>query len=965
MTYQVAVFDGKNWVSLRGDKGEQGASIRILGSLPGTHDLPASGSEGDSYLIHGNLHVWDEVNQGWVDVGTIQGPQGEPGIPGPAGSKGEKGDAGSSATVQVGTVTTATPGGLAKVTNRGTAGHAILDFEIPTGAAGPTGDKGDQGDAATIAIGGVTDTQPGTNATVVNVGTDQAAVLHFGIPRGQTGAPGADGARGPAGFDGADGAPGQAATIAIGQTSSGAVGTSPVVVNSGSPTNAVLEFTIPVGATGPRGNDGADGQSATISIGTVSSGASPSVTNVGTASSAVLNFVLQKGDKGDQGDPGQDGSGVTIQGTLDGGTFPPSGPHADGDMYIIGNPIPAGSPAGSATGDGVVYNGGAWTNVGPITGPQGPQGAVGPAGPSAVSTDLGNYASLGTDNLIFVPTPTIPTGSSANPEALGSVHPGSSVQFSKADHVHPLPTAAQVGAAAASHSHSTSDVSGLAAVAVSGNYGDLLGAPAQYTLPTASDSVLGGVKIGSGITIDGSGVISAAAATVDPATTTTAGIVTLADASAITSGDAGKVVTAAQLRGEVDLKASIASPTFTGSATIPGGSVSAPGLRFTGDSDTGVYQEAAGTVNVTANGSQRLSIGSAVTVPAGTTFNAGGNAYPQGTGTNGQVLTTDGAGALTWQDAAGSISPATSSTLGGVIIGTGLSVQGDGTIDVTYPTATTTTLGVVALADASHITAGSTGRVVDAAQLKSEADKRLPLSGGTMTGDISFTSGVSIGAESANVFAVDTAGVKRMQIGGTGQTNFYGNVVADGSLRVGGGASAHSYANYSVGATWYGHLITPPTAGELNATSTYAALRTALFPTGAATATAYGVQSVVNAEAGKTRWSFYTSGTAPSYLGNCQFNVGSQAAPSVSFLADPDSGMFSGGTDILGFSTGGASRLFIDAAGQIYTPAGYTPTTDNSLVTKEYLEDAFTVLTQAAYDALGTPDPTKIYLIQG
>jgi hypothetical protein len=41
----------------------------------------------------------------------------------------------------------------------------------------------------------------------------------------------------------------------------------------------------------------------------------------------------------------------------------------------------------------------------------------------------------------------------------------------------------------------------FAAVATSGAYSDLTGTPAAYSLPTATASVLGGVKIGSGVTI--------------------------------------------------------------------------------------------------------------------------------------------------------------------------------------------------------------------------------------------------------------------------------------------------------------------------------------------------------------------------------------------------------------------------------------------------------------------------------
>ena len=51
----------------------------------------------------------------------------------------------------------------------------------------------------------------------------------------------------------------------------------------------------------------------------------------------------------------------------------------------------------------------------------------------------------------------------------------------------------------------------LAAVAKSGSYEDLKNKPtipAAYTLPTASTSVLGGVKVGSGLSIDANGVLS-------------------------------------------------------------------------------------------------------------------------------------------------------------------------------------------------------------------------------------------------------------------------------------------------------------------------------------------------------------------------------------------------------------------------------------------------------------------------
>lgn len=55
------------------------------------------------------------------------------------------------------------------------------------------------------------------------------------------------------------------------------------------------------------GVQGAKGDAATVTVGTVTvgeAGSDPSVTNVGTSAAAVLNFVIPKGDKGDKGDTG-------------------------------------------------------------------------------------------------------------------------------------------------------------------------------------------------------------------------------------------------------------------------------------------------------------------------------------------------------------------------------------------------------------------------------------------------------------------------------------------------------------------------------------------------------------------------------------------------------------------------------------------------------------------------------------
>ena len=61
------------------------------------------------------------------------------------------------------------------------------------GKPGPVGPKGDDGLAATIQVGTVTTGAAGTNAEVTNVGTENAAVFNFTIPKGDTGEAGSGG----------------------------------------------------------------------------------------------------------------------------------------------------------------------------------------------------------------------------------------------------------------------------------------------------------------------------------------------------------------------------------------------------------------------------------------------------------------------------------------------------------------------------------------------------------------------------------------------------------------------------------------------------------------------------------------------------------------------------------------------------------------------------------------------------
>jgi hypothetical protein len=747
----LAVWDGQRWISIKGEKGDPGTSLTVKGTKPTPADLPATSTAGEAWIVAGAMYVFDGT--AWNNIGNVSGPKGDPGIQGPKGDAGVAGAAGkdgTSATVRVGTVAE----GPVAVTNTGTNAAAVLNFTIPKGDPGSAGPKGDAGATPAISIGTTTTLATGSPATVTQTGTTLAPVLSFGIPTGPKGDAGAAGTTGVAGKDGTNGT---AATVTVGTVKTLAAGQPVTVVNSGTSSAAVLDISIPQGSQGIQGVAGADGKAATVALGTVTQGTTLGVTNSGTSSAAVFNFTLVKGDKGDTGAAGKDGSGVTITGTQNGGTWPPTSPYTKGDMILIGTPVPTGVPAGTVTGHGMVYDGAAWANVGAIQGPAGPTGPIGPAGPQAVSADANNYSRLGTDSKVYTPTPTIPAAAVANPLTDGTAAPGVSLKYAREDHVHPLPTLTALGAAAATHTHPATAVTGLATVATSGKYSDLTGAPAAFTLPEASATTLGGIKVGTGLSIATGGVLSATAQSPVDATTTVKGVVMLADATAITAGTTGKIPDAGQLKAQVDPKAPSASPTFTGTVHIPAGTAAAPSLVFTGDVDTGVFAPSANSVGLAAGGVSAVEA-TATGVTLHGTMTAGGLKYPATKGTKDQVLASDGAGNVEWHTVTAGTSytlpAATALALGGVKVAdpAAITLGAAGyVVDAaqlkaaayTLPDATASKVGGVTLADVAAITAGTSGKVVDAAQLKAANDLRVKKAGDTMTGQLIVDTGRS------------------------------------------------------------------------------------------------------------------------------------------------------------------------------------------------------------------------------
>ena len=128
-----------NGVQLVGDK--TSAELE-LATMQEVHDIDAKVSEEQAERIAAD-------NALEAKIAAI--PEGPAGPQGPAGPKGDAGE---------------------------------------TGPEGPAGPQGPSGKSATITVGNTTTLPAGSEATVVNVGTDEAAILNFGIPKGADGSGG-------------------------------------------------------------------------------------------------------------------------------------------------------------------------------------------------------------------------------------------------------------------------------------------------------------------------------------------------------------------------------------------------------------------------------------------------------------------------------------------------------------------------------------------------------------------------------------------------------------------------------------------------------------------------------------------------------------------------------------------------------------------------------------------------------
>ena len=205
-----------------------------------------------------------------------------------------------------------------------------------------------------------------------------------------------------------------------------------------------------------------------------------------------------------------------------------------------------------------------------------------------------------------------------------------------------------------------------------------------YTLPTASSSTLGGVKIGTGITIDSSGNVSVNDNSHAHTITNVTGLQTALDGKAASSHTHSSYVNQNAFSNVLVGDTTIASDTTTDTLELVAGS----NVTITPDANNDkITITAKDTTYSNMKGATSSAAGTAGLVPAPVS------------GENTKFLRGDG----TWQTAY-TLPTASSSTLGGVKIGTGINVS-SGTISL--PTASSSTLGGVKIGTGISISSGT------------------------------------------------------------------------------------------------------------------------------------------------------------------------------------------------------------------------------------------------------------------
>lgn len=339
-------------------------------------------------------------------------------------------------------------------------------------------------------------------------------------------------------------------------------------------------------------------------------------------------------------------------------------------------------------------------------------------------------------------------------------------------------------------------VGGLSTVAVSGSYNDLLNVPTVFPIPTASASTLGGIKVGAFLAVDINGVLSATPGFTSinagntqltseiGALNILAGNNITLDVNALTnsitinssgggggSGSVGNGTTGTLSVYFTKNNVTGTNLTSDGESLVVPGQLTAGGILVNSITATSIVTTVGDLVlnpasNISANGKRVINLSS----PVGAN-DAATKAYVDGVssrafgkiGVTGQGLVSASSGTDTLNFVAGNnvslttnpatksvtiavnntlsftILPASTSSIGGIIVGSGLSIDGNGVLSslaTALTTATTSTVGGIKIGTGLAITADGT--------LSSAAAFTLNTATSTTLGGIQVGFGLSI-----------------------------------------------------------------------------------------------------------------------------------------------------------------------------------------------------------------------------
>ena len=451
------------------------------------------------------------------------------------------------------------------------------------------------------------------------------------------------------------------------------------------------------------------------------------------------------------------------------------------------------------------------------------------------------------------------------------------------------------------------------------------------TAPVISLNVGAGLKVNSG----------ALEADVPDASTTTKGIIQIADAANITAGTALRAVDAAGLKAVTDQQTkdfvNVSGDTMTGALVIPDGTAAAPSLKF--NDATGLFQPAANAWAVSAGGVERLRVASdgAVevrnsTTPTLTLYNTNVNIAAGGTLGSLGFYSSDASTNATGLRA---FVRAVENDVGGfgrsydLTFGTGDAADATEKLRVTKD-------GKVGI-----------GRTVPASAL--DVNGVITVSAGTAVAPALVASGDSdtgLWFPAANTVALSTAGVERLRVspdGGVGlgvaasnsqcfsirnstavTSGTHLGIVLMPSFAAGASTIVNCWSQPAIKANVHDiyHYRVFPHTGSGTVSNEIGFLVSSNFTVANKN---YGYRSQVPLDAGKENWNFYSEGAAPNYFkGQVQVERGTFAEPPLSFSGDTDTGVMSPASDSISLCTAGLERLRVIPNGNVGIGPGET-----------------------------------------